>query len=856
MEEFMRFLNFSRIAVILIATVAVNGCAVVESSVSSKGTYQPASNQKVGDTCEDDTWCRTGLRCTDKKCQPCGCLKEGAACTMTGECGSDLYCSGERKCAPSGETEEDQTCATTADCQRGLVCAVDGFSMRCVFPGKKYADETCSSTLDCAAGLICDTEVITSDNSTDSGQEDIDTQTGETVCQSPKATSSERPVMAVWSGVQCEKETGAPVAYFDVPRASNSSEDFYRLPFPNDIRRTAKGLDLSGRPEPPASANTPIINRYWQAAEEDLSGFAVNPVIVFRFSADVSADTLNGDNIHFKDITPGSPTYNLERNRRWQYNPNQTNYICPNSLSVSSSATLRPNTTYVVYITTGIVPDAGSRYTRSDDLDALLASSEPTDSELAIAYKAYAPFRAWLTESKTPSETILNATVFTTQDPEAMVAKLRSAVDTSAMPAVSDVGRCGGITTSSCDTGEGGQCGTASSNFIEIHGRIALPVFQQGTAPYETPEQGGAIALNADGTVKSQGTANVCFALTLPTQAMQDTGFPLLIFGHGTGGGFTAAVSQGFAEEFAVGKLDDPQGSVPTATLTIDLPAHGDRRGTSTRSPEELFFNYLNPRAARDNILQGAADLMGLVRWARAYSVTENSSPVDRAIKFNPERIAIFGHSQGATHTSLMLPYEPAVVGAVLSGQGGYLSQSLLNKTKPNNIAATVPFALMDPDSKGALIGGVYHPMIALFQTFFERVDPLNFAYRISKEPTSIAPTGHHLFMTYGLEDNYTPIQTQKAYAMNAELTVVRPELIQIAPNSSNQETLKLADAPLKDNVPVGGINRTIGLRQYSPSGGIDGHFIATTAGTDGRADAVRFLLQSLAGLSPQIGKK
>ena len=51
--------------------------------------------------------------------------------------------------------------------------------------------------------------------------------------------------------------------------------------------------------------------------------------------------------------------------------------------------------------------------------------------------------------------------------------------------------------------------------------------------------------------------------------------------------------------------------------VAIDLPQHGERRGDSTDEPEGLFYNFLNPRAARDNVLQGSADLMAVVRWVK-----------------------------------------------------------------------------------------------------------------------------------------------------------------------------------------------------------------------------------------------
>jgi hypothetical protein len=44
-------------------------------------------------------------------------------------------------------------------------------------------------------------------------------------------------------------------------------------------------------------------------------------------------------------------------------------------------------------------------------------------------------------------------------------------------------------------------------------------------------------------------------------------------------------------------------------------------------------------------------------------------------------------------------------------------------------------------------------------------------------------------------------------------------------------------------------------MRQYAPKDGVDGHFVGTDQGQDGRPDVERFLDQVLAGSSPAIGQ-
>jgi hypothetical protein len=194
-----------------------------------------------------------------------------------------------------------------------------------------------------------------------------------------------------------------------------------------------------------------------------------------------------------------------------------------------------------------------------------------------------------------------------------------------------------------------------------------------------------------------------------------------------------------------------------------------------------------------------------------------------------------------------MLPYEPDVTTAVLSGNGAYLTESLLNKTEPFNIAGALPYALLDANSEGKLDGGTFHPVLAIFQMFFERVDGINFAYRIQDEPTESVPNGHHVFMTYGLLDNYSPEPTQKAYVRAADLTVVGDDLATLGQSR--------VQPPLSENADLDGTLRTIGVRQYIPSSDEDGHFVAFDS-NKGRPDVLRFLLQALSGQSPQIGQE
>ena len=787
----------------------------------------------VGDACVGDTQCRAGLTCAeDDTCQPTGTTEEGAACMLSAECAQHLYCGASRACEAAGAGEDGADCEHTADCTAGLLCSVEGFAFRCRPAGMGDLGDACETERECLAGLRC----------LDAG--------GARTCESPPLPSGDGgtvqelpPALPRWPGETCTPDEGPPVAYFRVPRGDASDGDFYRLPFPNDARRTADGLDLSNHPTTGSALSTDVLGRVLEAAEEDLDGFATNPVVYFRFSRDYEWGDVTGERLRLIDVTPSSPEYGRDLGRSWLTTAGPiSRYICPQWLALrrGHGAPLRPGTTYAVVLLRGVRTSEGEgheEFARDADLDALLAESAPA-GELAEVWARYTPLRAWLGADMTPDAAdVLNATVFTTQDPRAMVPALRSAIRAGAAPVLSDVTLCADGATSPCDDDGERRCGAESDAYWEVHARVALPQFQAGTPPFEAPEDGGAIELDAAGVPQVARTEPVCMVMTIPkVAAAPASGFPLAIYAHGTGGAFTAPVELGLASTFATGEA---------ITIGIDMPLHGARRGGSTRHPNNLVFNFQNPRAARDNLLQGAADLMSLVYFTESPVLLGAASPAGFDVAIDPSRVVLYGHSQGATHAQLMIAYEPGLRAVLLSGAGGDLTESLLTKTEPVNIARALPLALLDVDGDGSLAVGDSHPALAMIQMFFERADPVNFGRHVRVEP--LGPALAHLFMTYGLGDSYSTERTMAAYARSAALPHVEPMLADVGLGA-------VIAPPVMGNVDEGGAHSTIGLRQYPAVPDSDGHFVSTES-PEASADVARFLLGALAGETPSIGE-
>src|SRR4029079_14055099 len=124
-------------------------------------------------------------------------------------------------------------------------------------------------------------------------------------------------------------------------------------------------------------------------------------------------------------------------------------------------------------------------------------------------------------------------------------------------------------------------------------------------------------------------------------------GWPLVVYHHGTGGSFRSFVNDGTALSLATG-------TTVFAAMSCDAVEHGARKNGSTIDSKELVFNVLNPRAARDNNLQGGADVLQALRVG---DITLPSTVTGSAIAFDPDHVVYFGHSQGGNSGHLGLAY-------------------------------------------------------------------------------------------------------------------------------------------------------------------------------------------------------
>jgi pimeloyl-ACP methyl ester carboxylesterase len=403
--------------------------------------------------------------------------------------------------------------------------------------------------------------------------------------------------------------------------------------------------------------------------------------------------------------------------------------------------------------------------------------------------------------------------------------------------------KCAKGVISPCPQADGDRaCGASNAAYDEYQALVSLPNFQKGFPqgePYLAPTDGGDIDLQSPAPREE-----VCLGLTIPKGVvMPAAGWPVVIFAHGTGGSFRSHMSSTTAGVLSTCPT-------PFAVLGIDQVEHGPRRGKSQESPNNLFFNFTNPKAARGNPLQGAADQLSLVRLASSFDLTAQQSGGD-AIKFDPLSITFFGHSQGSTEGSLAMPYADGVKAVVLSGNGASLKFALLNKTSPVNVSQALPLLLQDASLGVPGVLPEMHPVLSILQQWIDPADPLNFARAITRVPET-GHTAKNVFQTYGLGDTYAPPITLREYVIAGQFDLVAKDPSATKPDDI--QGLKAQPVGASGNVSVANVKYTLGVREYGPVKGADGHFVAFSV-PSANSDVVRFLSSSVSSTAaPPIG--
>ncbi len=379
--------------------------------------------------------------------------------------------------------------------------------------------------------------------------------------------------------------------------------------------------------------------------------------------------------------------------------------VATTTLHVESDEILDQHTRYALLVTKGVLDEDGQAVkaakaflTFVDDLNSGSTGDPGLD-----AYRTL--LRATLSQldaaGVVPRGQVVAASVFTTQSVTAILEKIRDQIKVGT-PAPADFTLGPGGTravyplSALTDIVAVQQTGTAPSfsptgtPFVALStlapGAVGTVAFGKYMSPdYLTAGRYIPLAGTRLDTPQVQGTSEIFFNLVLPAGPTPPGGWPVAIFGDGTGRDkqfrlFLTAATLAAHGIATIGINPVGHGFGPLSTLTLLRPAASPitllagGRGLDTNNDGQITstegFFAVAPRGIlrdRDARIQTVADLMQLVQVIKVGMDADGDGTPD----LDPSRIYYVGFSLAAIYGALFLAAEPDVGSGVLIAPGG-----------------------------------------------------------------------------------------------------------------------------------------------------------------------------------------
>lgn len=630
-----------------------------------------------------------------------------------------------------------------------------------------------------------------------------------------------------------------------------SEGTFFDHPWPSDARLDPDGTPrFDGYPNPRGST---LLRNYLTAVEDLVVGFSPAASGFLRFQGAIDVSSLPSDppatllpsaSVQLIDVDPDSPERGQRKLVSLRYQKEAGVYWPENTLSFMPTLgfPLRASTRYALVVTDGVRAEDGSTVGRAPALDQVLGFVEPSDEVRALR-DLWAPSIDEIENAGIERERIVHLTVFTTGDPTAELFAIRDDLHQSYPAPSFDDAKWTVVDQSALATVFEGEYGPS-------------PDYQRGDLPFSKATSGGGFDFQ-DGMPVVQRDFSLRFVLAVPNPArcpMPERGYPVVLHAHGTGGDYRSHLRSGTFDDLAERCI---------ASMGIDQIFHGNRPGApppgpgKTQAEQILFFNFENPVAARTNPRQAAIDE---IQRARLFTETQAEIPASVTggdpIRFDPERVMFFGHSQGGLNGPLFLAADDGALGGVLSGSGSMIAISLLEKTEPLDIARLVKgfFLGLDSDEQGEVDS--FHPAISLAQTIVDAADPIHYVARIALEPRpGQAPKS--VYQTEGVNedgsgDSYTPPRCIRVQAVATGLPLQEPVIFPFFEHEwAGLEALAIPAGGVSGNLADGRASGV--LAQWPAQQASDGHFVVFQVDAARRqaADFLRHLADDPKGSIP-----
>ncbi len=598
------------------------------------------------------------------------------------------------------------------------------------------------------ASLLATSALACTEDTTNQAQIDLDAGTED-------AAQNDAGDMGTLEDTIEDEDTSEPPSPFLTFRYQPEATDFYRTPWPSNGRLREGGTpDMSGFPD-----DESIIRSFLDTIEQEITGFASMPIFYLAMEGDLSDTSLPdpvasieaGSPIQLMDLSPeGCGTLvPINASLRQGTDPFTKDHQLLQVRNVIGTV-LRPGIPYGLLIKKSLGTPDGRSALRPDNFEQAL-QGDGTEQAASLE-----PLHTCATTANIDLDQIAVATVMTPQDPVKELRLLRDFV--------MDPDRL--ETRQIKNWRRSDPWSRNNRNLLSYEGVMEVPIFQNGTSPYEPT--GGGFVQDDQGVPQVQRWEEVDLIIAMRTLEEPWEGpRPVLVFMDGTGWSpwnqlFSNWINEALDAGFVVASF---------------MPQFHGGRGGFLGSPDLSSFNFLNPAAGRTNFRQQAAETSYFLRILR-----EQIDGIEGLPALTLDKVVYGGQSQGSLCGALVAATETDYSAYVFNGLSANLTQTLLYRKDPVDFAGLIKtfFGIRDDLDE-------FHPVPQLMQTGAEVVDPHNYA--IHWRGWDANPTGNHILVTNGLGDSTTTPRGMEHLTLSGNIAPIAPLAWEIDPeNISNLE--------------------------------------------------------------------